>query len=104
MSWQQKHRGIFTTAAMCKTAHGGQRAAVYTAAFIQKVTLSQDDMRSEMQFASRSNKHHLTVAIRDSVFSPAFQDGPQGGEALTLGAQGGISGRKQEAPVSLSSI
>lgn len=97
MSWRQKHRGIFTTAAMWKTAHGGQRAALYTAAFIQKVTLSQDDMRAEMQFASRSKKHHLTFAIRDCVFSPAFQDGPRGwgGGALTLGVQGGVSGRKQ---------
>lgn len=99
MSWRQEHRGIFTTAAMWKTAHGGQRAALYTAAFIQKVTLSQDDMRAEMQFASRSKKHRLTFAIRDCVFSPAFQDGPRacgvGGGAPTLGVQGGVSGRKQ---------
>lgn len=77
-----RNTGIFTTAAMWKTAHGGQRAAVYTVAIIQKVTLSQDDMRAEMQFASRSEKHQLTVAIRDCVISPAFQDGPRGQRGL----------------------
>lgn len=60
----------------CGRQHaGGQRAAVYTAALIQKVTLSQDDMRTEIQFVSRSKKHHLSASLRDCVFSGAFQDG-----------------------------
>lgn len=61
----------------CGRQHtGGQRAAVYTAAFIQKVTLSQDDMRADIQFVSRSKKHHLSASFRDRVFSGAFRDGP----------------------------
>lgn len=53
----------------CGRQHtGGQRAAVYTAVLIQKVTLSQEDMRTEMQFVSRSKKHHLSASLRDCVF------------------------------------
>lgn len=62
-----------------------------TAAFIQKVTLSQDDTGAGMQFVSRSKKHHLAVAVGDCVFSPAVQGGSRGGGARNPG----VSNRKQ---------
>lgn len=70
---------------------GGQRAAVHTAAFIQKVTLSQDDMR-----LFHAQRNIISQPLFEIVYFlvPFWMDSG-GGWTLTQGKHWGISERKQ---------